>query len=106
MFLFKIGNDELKVHAKDPFGDGNELIIYLSRKVGTEWENLAFPSIYATQVTTKESTDLRLNQCIAVINTKIKELYGAGAVVPDNGFERIRYVLSNLISFQDNKIVY
>lgn len=104
MFEFTIQNDNLRIRPQDPFGDGNELIIYLDKFDGEKWNAICFPNMYSTEVTTYENTISKLNECYQEINIKLEEMYGKGSSVPEAGFELVRYLIDNQTVVMDNKI--
>lgn len=104
MYNFEINNDQLRINPRDPFGDGNEIIIYLEKFDGEKWQPLSFPSLYASEVTTYENTISKLNECYQEINLKLEEMYGKGSNVPEAGFDLVRYLIDNKTSLEDNKL--
>lgn len=104
MYNFEINNDKLRISPQDPFGDGNELIIYLDKFDGEKWNPLCFPTMYSTEVANYENTISKLNECYQEINIKLEEMYGKGSNVPESGFDLVRYLIDNKTSSEDNKL--
>ena len=104
MFNFEINGDELRLRPVDPFGDGNQLIIYLDKYDGEKWQPLVYPSLYASEVDTYEKTIAALERCYQDINVKLEQMYGKDTTVPESGFALVRYLLEKQTKVDDIKL--
>jgi len=100
---FTINNIECGIWINPIFA--NEVGIKVTYKSGNDWTWLVEPSIFLSEITTKEKTDATFKAALEEINTAIeKNLFKkVGGDEPQNGKDRLQFLISNLV-VTDNKL--
>lgn len=102
MFNFEINADKLRLNPVDPFGGGNQCVLYLEQFDGEKWNSLAYPDFYIGD--TSEEIYKSIDTALVEINAYLGSKYGKDATVPDGGFDLVRYIIDNQTSLDGIKL--
>ena len=73
-------------------------------KKGEDYIYIAEPSLFLSEITTKEATDAVFDSVISEINDAIKLVFSKKDVEPSAGIERVRWLLENKTFVINNEL--
>ena len=82
---------------------GTEYGLRAEYQEGEEWVYISEPTFFASELTTKEETDVKYQEALDVINAKMEQIFGE-VTEPDNGVERIQWLMDNRTVVIDNNL--
>lgn len=92
---------ECRLNLNMIFTDNYEL--RAEYKEGSEWKYIAAPSFYGSTLNTKEKTDEYYQKALDEVNSAMEKMPG-GVSEPENGTDRIQWLIDNKTIVENNKL--